>query len=272
MDQKKYKKLLFKYHLILTISLASFLIISLVGNAILLAKINNNSGEIIDKVTNVIIQPVSAAEIYPEFMCGCCGKALDPNNVCCGDMKQKIAYIDTQVDAGFSKEEIMMRTTKEFGLNSLIKEETKIEIKSQLIANAPADAPKIVFISEQADIGVISQSNGITTTTFSFTNNGQGDLIIDNLTTSCGCTSASIVYNGSEGPSFTMPGHGKDNPTNWSVAIAPGDTAQVKIYYDPNAHGPQKKDIEFITRTISVFSNDPVEFEKQLKIELEQIP
>ena len=37
-------------------------------------------------------------------------------------------------------------------------------------------------------------------------------------------------------------------------------------------HGKQKEDILSITRTVSIFSNDPVEFEKQIKIELDQIP
>lgn len=247
-----------------------FLFLSLSVNAILITK--NKSSKSIEKIADIVVQTVSAKEIYPEFICGCCGKTLDPNNICCGDMKQKIEYIDTLVDVDLSKDEIIMKTAKKFGLNSLAKQETKTEIKNQLIVNAPADAPQIIFEQEKQDLGTISQSNGIASTTFNFINNGKGDLIIDNLTTSCGCTSVSIIYNNNEGPTFTMPGHGKDNPKDWSVAIAPGDTAQVKVYYDPNAHGPQKTDKESITRTISIFSNDPVEFEKQLKIDLEQTP
>ena len=68
-----------------------------------------------------------------------------------------------------------------------------------------------------------------------------------------------------------MPGHSKENPTDWSVSIAVGDSAQVKVYYNPNAHGKQKENTLSITRTISIFSNDPVEFEKVVRIELTQI-
>ncbi len=72
------------------------------------------------------------------------------------------------------------------------------------------------------------------------------DLIIDNMDSSCMCTSASVIYNGKEGPKFNMAMHG--NPKGWSVTIPPGDEAQLKIYYDPNAHkelrGP-------VTRTVS---------------------
>ena len=69
-----------------------------------------------------------------------------------------------------------------------------------------------------------------------------------------------------------MPGHGKENPENWSIAIAPGSSAELKVYYDPNAHGLQEAASQSITRTISVFSNDPVDFEKQIRIELTQTP
>ena len=64
-----------------------------------------------------------------------------------------------------------------------------------------------------------------------------------------------------------MEGHGQENPTDWEVAIKPGDTAVLQVYYDPTVHpdliGP-------VTRTVSVFSNDPVEFETKVTIFLEQ--
>lgn len=270
--QKKFTKFSSNFSLQLIIVLAIALLLSLGGNIILIKEVKkNNLKKSVNSIISAVVKPVSAKEIYSEFICGCCGKTLDPDNICCGDMKQKIDYIDTQVEAGFSKDEIIMKAVKRFGLNSLAKDETKTIIKNKLIASAPAQSPQIVFGKERLDIGTVSQGQGVTTATFNFTNKGKGDLIIDKLTTSCGCTSAAIVYQGQEGPTFTMPGHSKANPKGWSVAIAPGESAQVKVYYDPNAHGPQKKDKEFITRTISIFSNDPVEFEKRLRIEFEQI-
>ncbi len=65
-----------------------------------------------------------------------------------------------------------------------------------------------------------------------------------------------------------MEGHGKENPTDWEVAISPGDTATLRVFYDPTTHG------DFtgaVTRTVSVFSNDPVEFETQVTITLDQV-
>ena len=59
--------------------------------------------------------------------------------------------------------------------------------------------------------------DGVVTTAFNFRNDGRSDLVINNINTSCGCTSASIVYNGEESPVFTMPGHGKENPKDWAL-------------------------------------------------------
>lgn len=221
---------------------------------------------------NTIISAANAQEIYPEFFCPCCGQPLDPSNICCGSMKQRIDYIDTQVEAGLSKDEVMVNAVKEFGIDSLVEETTKEEITEKLIALAPADAPEIVFEQENYNFGEVSQADGIVFAYLNFKNEGKGNLIIDKLDSSCGCTSASIVYKGTEGPLFTMAGHGKENPKDWQVSIAPGEIAQLKIYYDPNAHGEQEEDVLSITRTVTVFSNDPIEFGKQVKIELDQIP
>ncbi len=234
---------------------------------------NPNVTSAINSIKNIqIIKAVNASELYSEFVCPCCGKPLDPENICCGAMKQRIDFIDSLIKEGGSKEDIELAAVKEWGLSSLIKSEKQDEIKTKLLENAPEDSPRIEFIKSSYDFGEISQSEGIVSTEVRFVNSGKSDLVIDKLSSSCGCTSGAIVYKGKEGPSFTMPGHGKKNPENWSVSITPGDEAILKIYYDPNAHGKQDKAVLPITRTVSVFSNDPVNFEVKTKIELEQIP
>jgi len=242
------------------------------GNIIKAIAVSGEGG-----IKTKLIKSVSAKEIYPEFVCPCCGKPLDPDNICCGAMRERINYIDTLMDKGFSKKEIMKNAVKKFGIESLIdkkKQDNENLSKKQMIAEAPADAPKIIFSKETFDFGKISQKNNVVSTEFKFRNEGETDLVIDSLSASCGCTSASIIYKGKEGPSFTMsmPGHGKKNPKNWSVSIAPGDEAILKVYYDPNAHGPQKKPEKHITRTVSIYSNDPIEFEKKIRIDLDQTP
>jgi|GEM_PF-1637898 len=223
-------------------------------------------------VGKMIMPVANAKEIYPEFVCGCCGTPLNTEKICCGMAQNMIDFIGREVAKNISEDEVVFNTVREFGFNSLAKEETKIALKTKLAENAPADAPKIVLENKSYDFGDVGQKDGIVSTVFDFKNEGKSDLVIDKISTSCGCTSASIVYKDVEGPSFTMPGHGKENPTDWSISIAPGDTAQVKVYYDPNAHGIQKEKELSITRTVDIFSNDPVEFEKQIRIDLNQLP
>ena len=69
------------------------------------------------------------------------------------------------------------------------------------------------------------------------------------------------------GPTFAMEGHGQENPKDWQVAVKPADRATLRVYYDPTVH----PDLEgAVTRTVSIMSNDPVEFETKVAISLEQ--
>lgn len=84
------------------------------------------------------------------------------------------------------------------------------------------------------DFGAIDIEGGLVDHTFSFTNEGQEDLVIMNLATSCGCTSAEVILSdGTESPTFGM-----HDSTEWNHAIAPGESFDVLVIYDPMAHGP----------------------------------
>jgi len=214
-----------------------------------------------------IVKTAHASEIYPMFSCPCCGQPLNKEEPCCGAMTQMVDYIDQKVDEGLNDDEIVLATAKEFGIDRLINENDRTALKQKLIDLAPADAPRIEINEVSRDLGTISQKQGVATTDFEFKNTGKSDLIINKLSSSCGCTSGAIVYNGVAGPKFTMEGHGQENPKDWQVSIKADDTAVLRVYYDPSVH----PDLEgAVTRTISIMSNDPVEFEKVVTITLEQ--
>lgn len=221
-----------------------------------------------DKIAGAIIQPVSAQEIYPMFICPCCGTPLDPNNICCGMAKERITFIDGLTAGKMSKDEVVTAYVKKYGLDSFVDKNQAEEFKKELAANAPADRP-IIFVSpESIDLGDVSQSQGEINTVFEITNIGKTDLTINKLDTSCGCTFATIIFNDEEGPRFAMAGHGVESPTDWQVVIPAGEKAQLKIYYDPNVH----KDFRGAAiREIYIFSNDPINFEMKVKIELNQV-
>ena len=214
------------------------------------------------------VATVEAKEIYSMFTCPCCGQLLNKEKPCCGSAAQMIDFIDQKISTGANKDAVILATAQEFGLDRLAYESERTQLREKLLANAPKDAPKITTSETKKDLGTVRLSKGVVTTEFVIKNEGKSDLVIDKLSSSCGCTSASLVYQGTEGPQFYMAGHGQKAPDpNWKIAIAPGDEAKVKVYYDPAVHpdltGPA-------TREVSVHSNDPVDFETKLTITLDQ--
>ena len=214
------------------------------------------------------VATVEAKEIYSMFTCPCCGQLLNKEKPCCGSAAQMIDFIDQKISTGANKDAVILATAQEFGLDRLADESERTQLREKLLANAPKDAPKITTSETKKDLGTVRLSKGVVTTEFVIKNEGKSDLVIDKLSSSCGCTSASLVYQGTESPQFYMAGHGQKAPDpNWKIAIAPGDEAKVKVYYDPTVHpdltGPA-------TREVSVHSNDPVDFETKLTITLDQ--
>lgn len=222
----------------------------------------------ISQIGSSLVKPVLAEEIYPIFFCPCCGQPLDKNNICCGAAKERIDYIDSLVTQNFSEKEIILTYVKKYGLNSFIDKEKQKEFKDELVKNAPTERPIISITPATYDFGNVSQKGGVVTTFFDLKNEGNENLIIDKLNTSCGCTSSSVVFRSIEGPRFAMAGHGYQSPTDWKLTIPAGETAQLKVYYDPDVH----KDFRgFAIREIYVSSNDPIDFEKKVQIELNQV-
>lgn len=244
------------------------LILSLAANIWLIQK-NRMTDEIsVDSLGSSLIKSVSAEEIYPMFICPCCGKPLDPKNICCGMAKEMINYIDVLVAKNLPEKGIILAFVKKYGLNTFADKNKQKEFREELIKTAPADRPIISLTPETYDLGDVSQKGVIVTTFFELKNEGKKDLVIDRLDTSCGCTSASIVFEDKEGPKFAMSGHGIESPKDWKLTIPAGKNAQLKVYYDPNIH----KDFRgAATREIYVYSNDPIDFEKKVKIELNQM-
>lgn len=115
-------------------------------------------------------------------------------------------------------------------------------------------APKMKADSTYYDFGDVSMAQGLARSTFKITNDGTADLKISNIATSCMCTKAVLEVDGQKSPEFGMPGHGGANPAFWSAEIKPGQTANLEVIFDPNAHGPDATGP--VTRAITFSSND----------------
>lgn len=123
--------------------------------------------------------------------------------------------------------------------------------------------PKLEINNTEYDFGTISQSEGIVSRDLLITNKDNKDITIDELSTSCMCTSAQIIKDGKEGMKYGMDMGGK-NPTE-PIVLTPNGTATLRIFYDPNMH----KDLKgHVTRVVSIFSSAGTQ---TVKIKLNQV-
>jgi cytochrome c-type biogenesis protein CcmH/NrfF len=225
-----------------------------------------------NEISGNVISSLSAKtpqEMYKKFQCSCCGESIDAN--CCGMAKQRMEHVDQLMLGGLNENEVTVKMVKKFGFDILMDPSEEDKIKEFIQEQAPDNPPKIIIEPTTKNLGLVKQSEGKVSTFFTLKNLGDGDLVIENMDTSCMCTSVRIIYNGNEGPIFGMSMHGT-NPENYKLTIAPGDSAQLEVLYDPLAHGIQKKSEARIIREVTIVSNDPVDFQKKLRIELTQIP
>lgn len=98
---------------------------------------------------NIISESASAEDIYSMFLCLCCGQALDKKNICCGMAGEMISYIDSQLTAGLSKSDVVIKTANVYGINSVI-ESKRDAVKAELMKQNPGVFPESKISFEQA--------------------------------------------------------------------------------------------------------------------------
>ena len=122
------------------------------------------------------------------------------------------------------------------------------------------DAPKMQVDPASYNFGSVSVAKGAVSTFMTLENQGVTDLIIDKIKSTCGCTSASLVVDGIESPTFGM----HDSSTGWSATLKPWQKAQLKVNDDPRVH----RDLRgAVTREVVIYSNDPKNKAKKVRID-----
>lgn len=131
----------------------------------------------------------------------------------------------------------------------------------------PSNRGTLRLAKSEYNLGDASVQKGVISGEMPVINIGEGDLTITALKSSCGCTTASIINNGVEGPIFQMTSQG-EYPKDWSTVIKPGEQALLKVYYEPTVH-PDLRGA--VTRIITIHSDDPEAPEQQVRIKVNQI-
>jgi len=124
------------------------------------------------------------------------------------------------------------------------------------------EAPVISVSPLSHNFGDISQRE--VSTTVEIQNDGDTNLVITGISTSCGCTSAVLRVGGRTSPTFGM----HDNPSGWSETLLPGQRALLDITYDATLHpdnGP-------VLRIVYIGSNDPVRPEVEVEFRANVMP
>jgi hypothetical protein len=115
------------------------------------------------------------------------------------------------------------------------------------------------------DFGTISMKNGNVSKMFKVSNLTDKDIFIPNLTTSCMCTNAYLVQlDGNKKGPFGMTGMGFVPKLNETIKA--GESRDIEVVYDPNAHGPAG--VGLIDRFVYLAdnSNNALQFEIKAKV------
>lgn len=98
------------------------------------------------------------------------------------------------------------------------------------------------------DFGKVSMANGDVKHTFAMQNNTDRSINIQEIYTSCMCTTALLMTNGKAFGPYGMPGHGLSAKINQT--IQPQEEFTIETTFDPAAHGPAG--IGKVTRSIII--------------------
>lgn len=107
------------------------------------------------------------------------------------------------------------------------------------------------------DFGTISMKDGDVSTIFELRNNTDEPITIGKVFTSCMCTSAALSIAGERFGPYGMQGHGFIPKVGRE--LVPGETAELIVTFDPNAHGPAG--VGTIQRNVTVEQDDHAPFE-----------
>lgn len=112
---------------------------------------------------------------------------------------------------------------------------------------------RVEVVQQSYDFKDISYSGGNAVYEFPIKNNGEKELVIANMSTSCMCTTVALKTAGLTSPEFGMAGHSP--VSSWKGTVKPGEDAKIVVTFDPTAHGPSG--VGPVSRFISFETNDP---------------
>jgi len=129
--------------------------------------------------------------------------------------------------------------------------------------NSNLSVNALTALETSYDFGKISMAQGLVEKTFEISNSTNQDITVERITTSCMCTSSYIsTSEGKEKGPFGMVGHGSTVPKANEV-IKAGESRQLRVVFDPNAHGPAG--VGIINRVVTLEDNTGQKLEFEIR-------
>ncbi|NIS81065.1 MAG: DUF1573 domain-containing protein [Anaerolineales bacterium] len=122
-----------------------------------------------------------------------------------------------------------------------------LSLISYLMVSCAGGAPNLILSELEVDLGEVVNGE-VRTLEIPIRNAGDEALVIEAVTTSCGCTSARVE----------------------PATIRPGGAGTLIVTYDSGAHGPEANGL--FVRQVFIASNDPDQAEAEFRIIAEVLP
>jgi cytochrome c-type biogenesis protein CcmH/NrfF len=221
----------------------------------LLSRSPGSGGPEVVRASETTPSPVSGVDVtalYKEFVCPCCGQ--DIGSCECGMAEERRGVVDQEIAQGGSQDQVYRAMFQAYGDSAFFDQALVEQVRADLLAELPEDRAVLVVEPAQIDLGTVPMEEGSVAATFAVRNDGQSDLTITSLYTTCGCTTAVLETSGGSSPIFGA--NLEENPSDWSAVLAPGEEANLVATFDLTFHG-QDATGEF-RRAIYVVSDDPL--------------
>jgi hypothetical protein len=125
------------------------------------------------------------------------------------------------------------------------------------------------------DLGDVFMDVSEVPMSFTVSNPSDRVVVITYIETSCDCTTASLVLDGRQGPTFAMSHGTPPGSVDWRAVLAPGEQATLQVRYNPQAHGvytPAEAPAIHgrVTRLVRLHTDEPRDSFVDLRIDLNQ--
>ena len=124
---------------------------------------------------------------------------------------------------------------------------TLVAAATAVLAACAGGGPDIQLDQSELDLGQVVNGE-LRNFEVPLVNQGEGDLVIESVSTSCGCTSAQVI------------------PTT----LEAGGSGVLQVTFDSGAHGPEE--LGPVMRQVFIASNDPDQPELEFRFTAEILP